>query len=89
MRKSEAGAPFALGFVLPKQDCEILDTWHVIGMRGTGSTEFEVNQAFVPKDMAICFFGAESQYSHPIFHLPPTYFGYNHVSVMNGIARSC
>jgi alkylation response protein AidB-like acyl-CoA dehydrogenase len=88
MRKSAAGAPFALGFVLPKQDCQVLDTWHVIGMRGTGSTEFEVNQAFVAKDMAIRFFGAESQYSYPIFHLPPTYFGYNHVSVMNGIARS-
>jgi alkylation response protein AidB-like acyl-CoA dehydrogenase len=38
--------------------------------------------------MAIRFFGAESQYPYPIFHLPPTYFGYNHVSVMNGIARS-
>jgi alkylation response protein AidB-like acyl-CoA dehydrogenase len=57
-------------------------------MRGTGSTEFEVKDAFVPKDLAIRFFGAKSQYPYPIFHLPPTYFGYNHVSVLNGIARS-
>lgn len=42
----------------------------------------------MPKDMAIRFFGAESSYSYPIFHLPPTYFGFNHVGVMNGIARS-
>jgi indole-3-acetate monooxygenase len=88
IRKSAAGTPVALGFVMRRQDCAVLDTWHVIGMRGTGSTEFEVNGAFVPKDMAIRFFGAESQYPYPIFHLPPTYFGYNHVGVMNGIARS-
>jgi indole-3-acetate monooxygenase len=88
MRKSASGTPVALGFVMPKRDCNVLDTWHVIGMRGTGSTEFEVNGAWVPKDMAIRFFGAESQHPYPIFHLPPTYFGYNHVGVMNGIARS-
>ena len=81
IRKSETGAPIALGLLMPKQDCTVLDTWNVIGMRGTGSTEFEVNGAFVPKDLAIRFFGAKSQYPHPIFHLPPTYFGYNHVSV--------
>jgi alkylation response protein AidB-like acyl-CoA dehydrogenase len=88
MRKSEAGNPIALGMLIPKQECDILDTWHVLGMRGTGSTEFEVNGALVPKDLAIRFFGAKSRYPYPIFHLPPTYFGYNHVSVMNGIARS-
>jgi alkylation response protein AidB-like acyl-CoA dehydrogenase len=88
MRKSAEGIPLALLLLMPKQDGNVLDTWHVLGMRGTGSTEFEVNGAFVPKDMAIRFFGAESQYPYPIFHLPPTYFGYNHVSVMNGIARA-
>jgi alkylation response protein AidB-like acyl-CoA dehydrogenase len=88
MRKSAAGAPVMLGFVMPREDCTVLDTWHVLGMRGTGSTEFEVNEVFVPKDMAIRFFTTESRYPYPIFHLPPTYFGYNHVGVMNGIARS-
>ena len=88
MRKTDAGLPVALGLVMPKQDCNVLDTWHVLGMRGTGSTEFEVDGAFVPNDMAVRFLGADSQFPYPIFHLPPTYFGYNHVSVMNGIARS-
>ena len=88
MRKSAAGLPVALGLLMPKEDRKVLDTWHVLGMRGTGSTEFEVDGAFVPKDTAVRFFGADSQHPYPIFHLPPTYFGYNHVSVMNGIARS-
>ena len=88
VRKSSTGAAVMLGFVMPKEDCRVLDTWHVLGMRGTGSTEFEVDGAFVPKDLAIRFFTTESRHPYPIFHLPPTYFGYNHVSVMNGIARS-
>jgi indole-3-acetate monooxygenase len=88
MRKSATGVPVMLGFLLPKEECMVLDTWHVIGMRGTGSTEFEVNDAFVPGDLAFRFFGTESRYPYPIFHLPPTYFGYNHVAVMNGIGRA-
>lgn len=88
MRRTPAGLPVALGFVIPREDCNVLDTWHVLGMRGTGSTEFEVEGLFVPKDLAIRFLNADSQYPYPIFHLPPTYFGYNHVAVMNGIARS-
>ena len=43
MKTSAAGTPVALGFVMPKQNCNVLDTWHVIGMRGTGSTEFELD----------------------------------------------
>lgn len=88
MRKSPSGTPIILGFVMPKEDCTVLDTWHVLGMRGTGSTEFEADNVFVPKDLAIRFFHSESRYPYPIFRMPPTYFGYNHVSVMNGIARS-
>jgi alkylation response protein AidB-like acyl-CoA dehydrogenase len=38
--------------------------------------------------LAIRFFHPETRYPYPIFRMPPTYFGYNHVSVMNGIARS-
>src|SRR6185312_1892071 len=43
MRKSPIGTPVVLGFVMPREDCTVLDTWHVLGMRGTGSTEFEVD----------------------------------------------
>jgi indole-3-acetate monooxygenase len=59
MRKSPGGTPVVLGFVFPKEHCTVLDTWNVLGMRGTGSTEFEVNSVFVPKDMAIRFFPSE------------------------------
>jgi hypothetical protein len=47
-----------------------------------------IQQCVRAKDLAIRFFHPECRYPFPIFRMPPTYFGYNHVCVMNGIARS-
>jgi alkylation response protein AidB-like acyl-CoA dehydrogenase len=38
--------PFAVFF--PRGAATILDTWHTVGMRGTGSTDFVVQDLFVP-----------------------------------------
>ena len=38
--------PFAVFF--PRAAATILDTWHTIGMRGTGSTDYRVQDLFVP-----------------------------------------
>src|SRR5580704_17859164 len=37
----------------PRQDCEILDTWHSIGLRGTGSHDYAVSDVFVPADRSL------------------------------------
>lgn len=36
-------------FLLPKSDYEIVDTWHVMGLKGTGSKDIVVKDAFVPE----------------------------------------
>ncbi|MDA9524685.1 acyl-CoA dehydrogenase [Bradyrhizobium sp. CCBAU 11434] len=40
-------------FLLPKADYKILDTWNVAGLRGTGSSDVEVRDAFVPDHMTV------------------------------------
>src|SRR5581483_11337786 len=40
-------------FLLPATDYKIMDTWNVAGLRGTGSSDVEVRDAFVPDDMTV------------------------------------
>jgi 3-hydroxy-9,10-secoandrosta-1,3,5(10)-triene-9,17-dione monooxygenase len=39
----------ALWLLVPRADCEIVDTWFASGMRGTGSKDIVVRDAFVPE----------------------------------------
>jgi indole-3-acetate monooxygenase len=86
-RTSADGAPVVLGFIAPKEACTILDTWQVGGMRGTGSTEFELDDVFVPQSMVLRLLSGESRYPDPIFRMPSSFFGFNHCCVLTGIAR--
>ena len=43
------GAPEARMFLLPKADYNVIDTWHVAGLKGTGSKDIEVKDMFVPE----------------------------------------
>jgi 3-hydroxy-9,10-secoandrosta-1,3,5(10)-triene-9,17-dione monooxygenase len=40
-------------FLLPKSDYRIKDTWDATGLRGTGSNDVEVKDAFVPEAMTV------------------------------------
>lgn len=44
------GAPVQRSMFVPASKGRIIDTWHVVGMRGTGSYDFEVQDAFVPQE---------------------------------------
>jgi 3-hydroxy-9,10-secoandrosta-1,3,5(10)-triene-9,17-dione monooxygenase len=45
----EAGTTEPRIFVLPASDFTIIDTWHVIGLAGTGSKDVAVEDVFVPE----------------------------------------
>src|SRR5712692_6163020 len=42
------GQPTPFGVFFPRTAAQILDTWHTLGMRGTGSTDYAVEDLFVP-----------------------------------------
>jgi indole-3-acetate monooxygenase len=44
----ETDQPVQMAVFLPREEATILDTWHTLGMRGTGSADIEVNDVFVP-----------------------------------------
>jgi indole-3-acetate monooxygenase len=38
-------------FVAPKDEADVIDTWHVAGLQGTGSLDFRLSDVFVPASM--------------------------------------
>ncbi|MEO7329097.1 MAG: 3-hydroxy-9,10-secoandrosta-1,3,5(10)-triene-9,17-dione monooxygenase oxygenase subunit [Minicystis sp.] len=47
--EAEGQAPDMRTFLLPRQDYRIDDTWHVVGLKATGSKDIVVENAFVPE----------------------------------------
>ena len=56
---------------LPKEDLEILDTWHTLGLRGTGSHDAVAEDVFVPAQRVFSLFDGpvldRPLYRFPIF----------------------
>lgn len=68
-RMLQSGAPDLRLAFLPRGSYEILDTWHVGGLRGTGSHDIVVNGAFVEEEKVFSPF-SPSQIDKPIGKLP-------------------
>jgi alkylation response protein AidB-like acyl-CoA dehydrogenase len=49
------GTPVTRLLFFPAGNCEIIDTWHSIGLRGTGSHDYAVAGLFVPTSHALSF----------------------------------
>jgi alkylation response protein AidB-like acyl-CoA dehydrogenase len=48
LRRGEDGEPIQLLMLYRAEESQILDTWHTVGMRGTGSHDIAVRDVFVP-----------------------------------------
>lgn len=82
-------------FLLPKSDCQVRDTWQVIGLCGSGSNEASVTSVRVPEYRTLplaCAQGGATPGSPanpgPLYRIPllPT-FGYVVAGVALGIAQ--
>lgn len=52
---NSVGTPRNHMLMFPQRDVQLLDTWHVSGLRATGSTDFAVRDLFVPEGHASGF----------------------------------
>jgi 3-hydroxy-9,10-secoandrosta-1,3,5(10)-triene-9,17-dione monooxygenase len=49
----ESGEPHSRVFLLHRSQYEIVDTWHATGLKGTGSNDVIVKEAFIPEEMTV------------------------------------
>ncbi len=70
------------------EDVELLDTWHASGLKGTGSTDYQVADAFVPDGRWVNLVGREPVIDDPLYRF--SFFGalaLGVASVTVGLAR--
>jgi alkylation response protein AidB-like acyl-CoA dehydrogenase len=85
----DANPPDVLAVLVPASDIDVIDTWMVSGLKGTGSHHIEMHDVFVPAERTFRLVGGEPQspgalYAFPVFGLLALGVG----SVALGIARS-
>jgi len=86
----EGDQPEMRYFFVPVAEAELLDTWHVRGMRGTGTHHFAVHDVFVPAERTVLSATAPALESGPLYKIPRTLcFASGDAAVALGMARSC
>lgn len=72
----------------PKKDVNLIDTWHVAGLKGTGSGDFAVENVRIPRSSSVSLVIDKPIVNNPLYKFPP--FGLLALgtsSVMMGNAR--
>jgi len=86
----EGDQPEMRYFFVPVAEAELLDTWHVRGMRGTGTHHFAVHGVFVPAERTVLSATAPALEPGPLYKIPRTLaFASGDAAVALGMARSC
>jgi alkylation response protein AidB-like acyl-CoA dehydrogenase len=88
--RMDRGVPETRYLFVPVAEAELLDTWHVRGMRGTGTHHFAVHDVFVPADRTVLSVTAPLIETGPLYQIPRTLeFASGDASVALGLARTC
>lgn len=63
------GAPRSRMVLVPAAEIEFLDTWYVSGLRGTGSTDFAMDDVYVPARRVVGL-GIDRPLARPLYAFP-------------------
>ena len=86
----DQGQPELRYCFVPRAQAELLDTWQVRGMRGTGTHHFAVDDVFVPEERTVGSVTAPLVETGPLYQIPRTLvFASGDAAVALGTARSC
>jgi alkylation response protein AidB-like acyl-CoA dehydrogenase len=88
---AEDGDPFTLVTACPAKEATIVDNWHTLGMRGTGSHDVRVTDVFIPERRAAPLVprqGAGSAYQGPLYRFSIWASIASMAPVATGIARA-
>jgi alkylation response protein AidB-like acyl-CoA dehydrogenase len=87
-RLTARGEPETRMFLAPQEAARVHQTWYVVGMRGTGSNDFELRDVFVPQERSFSV-TEPSREPSPLYHprMILTAFGTLNAGNALGIAR--
>jgi len=83
------GRPIFKMWFLPRDQWQIIDTWDVAGLRGSGSNDVLAEGALVPaKYVGVDLVSLPAHYDNPVFRIPvPLRLAYNKAAVALGVAK--
>jgi indole-3-acetate monooxygenase len=90
-RRDAKGNPVNRTMLFRRGEADIKDTWHVIGLRGTASNDYEVTDLFVREEYTTWRDSAPDRRENgPLYNIPMlTLYGIGFSGVGLGIASSC
>jgi alkylation response protein AidB-like acyl-CoA dehydrogenase len=91
-RQDANGMPVQRSLVFPKSATKMIDVWHVMGLKGTGSDSYSVSELFVPEQRSMTAFGrnpAERRERGPLYQFTVfQLFGASFGSIAIGVAQA-
>lgn len=70
MKRLASGAPDTRMMVFPASDVLLHDTWHVMGLKGTGSGDFEVKDLLVPLGRSVSLVSDKPRETGSLYKFP-------------------
>jgi alkylation response protein AidB-like acyl-CoA dehydrogenase len=87
--RDEHGQPIFNLWCMPRDQWEIVDTWDVAGLRGSGSNDVRADGAVIPAKYAgVSLWQVPAHYPNPVYRMPTGLrLAYNKAAIALGVAK--